>query len=1579
MKKWAAAGLAVAMLCGSFGTAANGQPLLSGEKTATERLAQHAGIREEEAGAAGHWAASVLSKWKEAGVFAGYENGTLQPDRLISRAELAVLLQRVLGLSQGATVAEGAQFTDVATDAWYYSAVVEAKQAGIIEGYEDGTFRPDGTVSREDAAVMLARAFQLPGLEFGLPENSPAAFTDEGELKSYSRAVVGMLAASGVLNGYEDGSFRPKEGISRGETAAVMNRIGGDLYHQAGTYDAEETLGHAVVNIGGVVLRNKKLTGNLFLAQGIGAGGITVEKSKVAGNLLVLGSGQSVRLVDTAVKQIVLGSSARSDRLVLDGQTVVERIVLDHPVTVEVSETAKTVELVLGSNASGTVIQGKGRIGSVVAAGSGLTVNGQALKQEEKWMWSGSAGLEKLASGGAAGGVGSTDSTGSSGSTGSDGGGGSSSGSGETDNGQSGNWLPVASQGAIPGTVKVSAPLVEGHALAVRIGYSPIAEPTAGAVLKKDSLTVYPYRIGEDISGIDSEINKYLGIYEVDGKGNIVRFRNVTLTASAIKPDSWKEVWKDEFEGAAIDHSKWNFVQGANGYGNNELQNYTNRPENARVEDGNLVIEAREDQYQGTRYSSAKLTTEGKGDWTYGKYEIRAKMPAGRGIWPAVWMMPSDQKLYSAWPASGEIDIMELLGHEPGKIYGTLHFGVPHQQAQGSYTLSDKGSFADDYHTYAIEWEPGEVRYYVDGILYSKQNEWFSKSNQEGEKYTYPAPFDRNFFLQLNVAVGGDWPGTPDSSTAFPQKMLVDYVRVYERASGLYRQPALPPAAIIREPAADGNYVVNGEFNDNTAPWEFQPFAPPQDLFGGMGSVSLDNGALKTTIEQEGREAYAVQLVQAGIPIAKDTTYQLSFDAWSTGDRAMDVGISGPDRGYVRYMKDQTIHLTNQPQSFQFKFVSAPDTDPNARLEFNMGKAGLLPVWIDHVKLVKLAGPDSNQRQAPLPDGNLIYNGTFDQGADRMGFWSIDGAGAEAAQSSVGSGLTERNLTVRPAAAGQPEELVLGQGHLSLSSGKLYMLSFNARITGVEAPIGVSVGTASQPALYTDQTLVVGTQESTYSLMFTAGADADKMAGLLQFKLGSLNGALTLDNVALKEMKPPVTVNGMKRLEAEDFSSMQGVQKGEDGLSVGWIDPGDWMQYIVDVKQAGDYTISYYVASGYEGGGSLTLLSRKGSVFTKDLPAGEISRTEADRLYEMNVANTGGWGAFLLVNQKIQLDEGIQTLQLYAPHVNVDYMVLTAKNQSAASGNLIRNGSFDADVSSWNTYQSDKLAISMENGAMKVELPSLTPEPWNQQVYQDGIPLAQGNTYTVTFSAYSTVDRPIEMGIGVIDPNKGYQYTDFLNGSKPIFWLTGEKQQYQFSFQMNHPNETNSKLEFDLGQLTVGNAVYGTPGNLYLDNIQLHSSLIQNGLFTSGTDGWNGYWGDQWNGTSSGHLSSNGGQLEIVIDSTGSQNWNPQISQEGIRLEAGKTYRLSFDAKAGTERRMNIGLGRKLQQDPWYIGYFGTDITLATQMKSYSYTFTMGTQGEEDGRLDFNAGRFEEGQTSPEMITLDNVSLTVVD
>ena len=243
---------------------------------------------------------------------------------------------------------------------------------------------------------------------------------------------------------------------------------------------------------------------------------------------------------------------------------------------------------------------------------------------------------------------------------------------------------------------------------------------------------------------------------------------------AASSPESWELVWSDEFDGKELDAAKWKHETGGHGFGNNELQFYTDRAQNAYLEDGALVIHADREKFQNRSYTSAKL--QSKAAWTYGRFEFRVKLTKGRGIWPAIWMMPSDMKKYGGWPESGEIDILEQLGHEPNRVYGTLHFGNPHPAAgKGASVALKQGSLTDDWHDYAIEWMPGEMRWFVDGELYQVQNDWFTSAPGAA----WPAPFDRDFYLQLNLAVGGGWPGNPDATTVWPQKLRIDYVRVF--------------------------------------------------------------------------------------------------------------------------------------------------------------------------------------------------------------------------------------------------------------------------------------------------------------------------------------------------------------------------------------------------------------------------------------------------------------------------------------------------------------------------------------------------------------------------------------------------------------------------------------------------------------------------------------------------------------------------------------------------------------------------------------------------------------------------------
>lgn len=236
----------------------------------------------------------------------------------------------------------------------------------------------------------------------------------------------------------------------------------------------------------------------------------------------------------------------------------------------------------------------------------------------------------------------------------------------------------------------------------------------------------------------------------------------------------WNLVWSDEFNYNGLpDSSKWNYDVGGHGWGNNEAQYYTkNRKENARVENGHLIIEAIKESFEGKSYTSARLVTKGKGDWQYGKIEVKARLPIGLGTWPAIWMLGSTTPL--KWPDDGEIDIMEHVGFDPGKIHASVHCKKYYHSIGTQKTANIMApDFNEKFHTYVVEWNKENVKIFLDG------KEYFSFSNEHSGYEAWP--FDNKMHLLLNIAVGGNWGGMKGvDEKIWPQKMEIDYVRVYQ-------------------------------------------------------------------------------------------------------------------------------------------------------------------------------------------------------------------------------------------------------------------------------------------------------------------------------------------------------------------------------------------------------------------------------------------------------------------------------------------------------------------------------------------------------------------------------------------------------------------------------------------------------------------------------------------------------------------------------------------------------------------------------------------------------------------------------
>lgn len=372
----------------------------------------------------------------------------------------------------------------------------------------------------------------------------------------------------------------------------------------------------------------------------------------------------------------------------------------------------------------------------------------------------------------------------------------------------------------------------------------------------------------------------------------------VTLFAAPARAQ-YTLVWEDDFNGTSVDPTKWQFQVGTGcpnvcGWGNNELEYY--RAENATVAGGFLTIRAKQEAFGGKSYTSARLRSQGLADFTYGKIEMRAKLPIGRGMWPAFWMLPTNSP-YGNWPVSGEIDIMEYLGHQPTQMFGTLHYGNPNQIFSSSSTSLPSGTFHDDFHTFAIEWEPNQIRWLLDGVQYACKSNWISSAAG------YPAPFDKPFHMLLNLAVGGNLPGSPDASTIFPQDYVIDWVRVWQKP--LDRTTILFDGMDHANPFGNGYFVFNGGGGGSIAA---STDLPPQDGCGA--ALAVGYGGPSGYIGGFGRT----------FPL--DLSGMTNFEFWINPDAnqsyTLEINLQEDDNG------DNAAD-----EEFQYNFVVSP-TGPGA-------------------------------------------------------------------------------------------------------------------------------------------------------------------------------------------------------------------------------------------------------------------------------------------------------------------------------------------------------------------------------------------------------------------------------------------------------------------------------------------------------------------------------------------------------------------------------------------------------------------------------------------------------------------------
>lgn len=865
--------------------------------------------------------------------------------------------------------------------------------------------------------------------------------------------------------------------------------------------------------------------------------------------------------------------------------------------------------------------------------------------------------------------------------------------------------------------------------------------------------------------------------------------------------------WEDQFEGESLNRDDWNVELHDPGWVNNELQSYVDSPENIYLQDGSLVLKPVENRSEdgNVSYTSGRINTQHKHDFKYGLFEARVKVPEGQGFLPAFWMMPTDENLYGQWPRCGEIDIMEVLGNNTDTSYGTIHYGNPHSESQGSYTL-DEGSFSEEYHVFDVEWEPGKISWYVDGKLIHTEDNWYSATEGQGE-ITYPAPFDQPFYIILNLAVGGNWPGNPDDTTDIKNSAYyIDYVKVYQKDS--YDENVTKPIeeVILRDPDENGNYIINGDFSVNEELMDDKDWVFLTAL-GGEAGAEIRNNEIAVTTENEGTVDYSVQLVQPNLPMKQGRVYQLTFDAYADTDRTMKVGVSAPDRSFRRYLEDTVVNLTPEKQTYTFEFTMTDSDDANGRLEFNMGAAGSTAgIRISNVSLKKIKDIEITEGdKGILADGNYVYNGSFQEGEGRLGYWDVlknDGA-----EVSVTNENNIRRLMVNaPEGTSADNPVIVSQSDLALSAGNTYAMSFTAE---GEAGKNIMVKAAGQ-----EYTAKLTGAESVYDYKLTLDTEPSDTNLAFCFKEP---GIYYVDNVRIEEdslikngsfnagfsgyepyvdssISSDVTyvVDSLNEDNAADFSinntgdAAWKIQLKQNNVE---LEKGQWYRLSLDAKASKQRKLMFAIQRDGSSDDDWTPYSGEKIVdLGTDYKTYEIvfqMKGETDPKAVLSISMGAVDGKQITEKHRICIDN-INLEKIDAPDIS----------EQPVGENLLVNGDFSSGNKGWENAVTfpEAADVSFENGRAVYKIRKVGTEDWHVQLKQSGIFLEQGARYKVTFKAKSSEARTIKLAM--LSPS----YTWY--GGADIVLEKDQEKEFTVEFTMDKETETNASMVISMGAIS---------------------------------------------------------------------------------------------------------------------------------------------------------------------------------
>lgn len=882
------------------------------------------------------------------------------------------------------------------------------------------------------------------------------------------------------------------------------------------------------------------------------------------------------------------------------------------------------------------------------------------------------------------------------------------------------------------------------------------------------------------------------------------------VTQSSIA--GYKQILDEEFDGDSLNTNVWNYELHDPGWVNNELQYYTNSKENVYVKDGKLIIQALEkvDGNGKKYYTSGRINTQNKVDFKYGRVDVKAKMPRGQGLWPAIWMMPTNERLYGQWPRCGEIDIMEYLGHEENKIYGTIHYGTNSQseQSQGFYKLGADESFYDDYHVFSVEWEPSEIRFYLDGKLYSTENRWYTGTDGIGT-IKYPAPFDQPFYVILNFAVGGNWPGNPDETTSFEgdnARMTVDYVKIYQKESGYDENVKAPEVTtILRDPDANGNYVINGDFKieEDTVTENEDWYVLTQA--GGSATATVKDGEATVTSKSEGTVDYAIQFMQSKIPMEQGKKYQVTFKAKAAEERDMVIRLTAPDHGYKQYLKEETVHIPTDWKDYSYTFDMISDSDANGRMEFNFGALNsLAEVKIKDVVVKQIGKCDVviDNSKGVLSDGNYVYNGTFDQGDDRMKDWSFTKK-TEGTKYHVTNENNVRELFVDVTDESSDitdVELTQSELGLNVKEDKAFELTFDAYSSTEGKEIGASIGEASEHFTLTKE-------KKTYVCNFTL-ANIAKNTESLKFYLGG-KGDVFLDNVRLTEVG--LLKNGdfsnaltgwssyVNTGDGANASFIVDSQKSNEAAAIDINGTGknDWniqlQQKNIPLKAGKTYKLAFDAKSTIPRK-LLYAIQHDGSSDDDWTPytGSQVVDLTTDFKHFTNTFTMEKDDPAMLCFSA----GSVANIVIEQEHtVFIDNVTL---EEVLPGDSMIKNGDFSRKEQNWETAANKPgdATFSFDDSKLVVDVKNAGTENWHVQLKQHGIAYEQGKYYQVKMTLKSNVDRNVEVGY-MGDASTDYAYY----GGSTIALKAGETKTFDQVFAMESATNRNGDFVLSFGKV----------------------------------------------------------------------------------------------------------------------------------------------------------------------------------